>query len=310
MQRRSLSKADWIRQILKGDVRSASRLLTLVENQDRAARPLLKALFRHTGKASLIGITGPAGAGKSTLINQMITLFRREGRSVGVLAVDPTSPLSGGAILGDRLRMHPHFLDRAVFIRSLATRGAWGGISPALFDAIHVLDAMGKEIILIETVGVGQDEVEIARLADVVVLLLSPGMGDEVQMMKAGLLEIGDVAAVNKGDRRESRELHHQLQETIRDRPLLKISAEKGTGVPSLFSEIEKALAKQALRHARRKTFIEAELRTRLREILGETIFGTSFNEGEIEAILLRKRDPYGLVRSWIKKARTFSLIP
>ncbi len=304
MQRHSWSKAAWVRQILKGDVRSASRLLTLVESHDPSARPLLKALFPHTGKATLIGITGPAGAGKSTLINQMITLFRRVNRSVGVLAVDPTSPLSGGAILGDRLRMHPHFLDREVFIRSLATRGAWGGISSALFDAIHILDAMGKEIILIETVGVGQDEVEIARLADVVVLVLSPGLGDEVQMMKAGLLEIGDVVVVNKGDRREARELLHSLREIIDDRPLIKISAEKGEGLPLLLSEIEKASADPDSRHIRRKSFIEEELRTHLREMLGERILQTSFNARKIEEILLRKRDPYGLVQSWIKRER------
>lgn len=304
MQKRFSSKEAWVRQILKGDVRSASRLLTLVENHDRAARPLLKALFRHTGKANLIGITGPAGAGKSTLINQLITSFRKEKRSVGVLAIDPTSPRSGGAILGDRLRMHPHFLDREVFIRSLATRGAWGGISPALFDAIHILDAMGKEVILIETVGVGQDEVEIARLADVVVLVLAPGMGDDVQMMKAGLLEIGDVVAVNKGDRREARELLHQLRETVDDRPLIKISAEKGEGLLLLLSEIEKASANRDARIRRQKKFVEEELRTHLREILGETVSEASFDDREIEAILLRKRDPYDLVRSWIKRGK------
>ena len=302
MQRRSWSNETWVRRILKGDVRSASRLLTLIENHDRAARPLLKALFPHTGQANLIGITGPAGAGKSTLINRMITSFRREKRSIGVLAVDPTSPRSGGAILGDRLRMHPHFLDREVFIRSLATRGAWGGISSALFDAIHLLDAMGKEIILIETVGVGQDEVEIARLADVVVLVLAPGMGDEVQMMKAGLLEIGDVVVVNKGDRKESRELLRQLREIIDDRPLIKISAEKGEGLPLLLSEVEKIGADAAFRRARRRGFIEEELRTHLRERLGERVLETSFDARKIEEILLRKRDPYGLIQSWMKR--------
>jgi LAO/AO transport system kinase len=294
----------WVRKILKGDVRSASRLLTLVENQDPSALPLLRRLFRHTGKATLIGVTGPAGAGKSTLINQLITALRQEKRSVGVLAVDPTSPLSGGAILGDRLRMHPHFLDREVFIRSLATRGAWGGISPALFNAIHILDAMGKERILIETVGVGQDEVEIAHLADVVILVLSPGMGDEVQLMKAGLLEIGDVVVVNKGDLKESQQLFDQFQEMIPDRPILKVAAEKGEGLPMLLSEIGKQLTRMEPRQARRKSFITEELRTFLRERIGETILKTSFDEKEIEAILLRKRDPYGLIRSWMKRGQ------
>jgi len=296
------NKDAWIRKILAGDVRSASRLLTLVENQDPTAIPLLKTLFRHTGNATLIGVTGPAGAGKSTLINQLITALRKEKRSVGVLAVDPTSPFSGGAILGDRLRMHPHFLDREVFIRSLATRGAWGGISPALFNAIHILDAMGKERILIETVGVGQDEVQIAHLADVVVLLLSPGMGDEVQLMKAGLLEIGDVVVVNKGDLKESRQLFYQLKEMIPDRPILKVAAEKGEGLPALLSEIGKQLSDRKPREERRKRFVTEELRTFLRESIGQTVLKVAFNEKEIEAILSRRRDPYGLIRSWMKK--------
>lgn len=294
----------WVRKILEGDVRSASRLLTLVENQDPTAIPLLKTLFRHTGNATLIGITGPAGAGKSTLINQLITALRKEKRSVGVLAIDPTSPLSGGAILGDRLRMHPHFLDREVFIRSLATRGAWGGISPALFNAIHILDAMGKETILIETVGVGQDEVEIADLADVVVLVLSPGMGDEVQLMKAGLLEIGDVVVVNKGDLKESRRLFYQLQEMIPDRPIVKVAAEKGEGLPLLLSKIGRALTDAGPKRERRKRFIIEELRTLLRETIGKSVLKVSFDEKEVEAILLRKRDPYGLIRSWMKKGK------
>lgn len=298
------NRETWIRKILEGDVRSASRLLTLVENQDPSALPLLKTLFRHTGQATLIGVTGPAGAGKSTLINQLITAFRQEKRSVGVLAIDPTSPLSGGAILGDRLRMHPHFLDREVFIRSLATRGAWGGISPALFNAIHILDAMGKERILIETVGVGQDEVEIAHLADVVVLVLSPGMGDEVQLMKAGLLEIGDVVVVNKGDLKESQPLFYQLKEMIPDRPILKIAAEKGDGLPALLSEVGKQVSKTEPRQARRKSFIVEELRTLLRETIGQTVLKTSFDERAVDAILLRKRDPYGLIRSWMKRER------
>lgn len=304
MQKPFSNKEAWVRKILEGDVRSASRLLTLVENKDPSALPLLKTLFRHTGKATLIGITGPAGAGKSTLINQLITALREEKRSVGVLAVDPTSPLTGGAILGDRLRMHPHFLDRDVFIRSLATHGAWGGISPALFNAIHILDAMGKERVLIETVGVGQDEVEIAHLADVVVLVLSPGMGDEVQLMKAGLLEIGDVVVVNKGDLKESRQLFYQLQEMIPDRPILKVAAEKGEGLPALLSEIGKQLSKEEPRRARRKSFIAEELRTLLRETIGQMVLKTSFDEREVEAILLRKRDPYGLIRSWMKKGK------
>ncbi|MBI3802707.1 MAG: methylmalonyl Co-A mutase-associated GTPase MeaB [Nitrospirae bacterium] len=311
MTDRRTDRSASIRSILKGNVRAASQLLTLVQNQSSSARPILKALFPHTGKARLIGITGPAGAGKSTLINQLITAFREKKQSVGVLAVDPTSPFSGGALLGDRLRMQPHFLDRDVFIRSLATRGAWGGLSPALFEAIHVLDAMGKEIILIETVGVGQDEVEIARLADVVVLVLAPGMGDEVQMMKAGLLEIGDAVVVNKGDLKEARWLYHQLKETLSDRPLLRVIADRGEGIPALITEIEKQLETEPA-PARRRGFVREELRTLLREHLGNVIDQVSFNEKEIESVLLRRRDPYRLIRSWIKRSgvKTFSSTP
>lgn len=294
-------RSAWIRQILKGDVRAVARLLTLIQNQSPAARPLLKALFPHTGRARLLGITGPAGAGKSTLINQLITAFRKKGCSIGVLAVDPTSPLSGGALLGDRLRMQPHFLDRQVFIRSLAARGGWGGISPALFEAIHLLDAMGKEIILIETVGVGQDEVEIARLADRVVLVLAPGMGDDIQLMKAGLLEIGDLVVVNKGDLKEARSLFHRLREALPDRPLLQVAAEKGKEMPALFSAIEAQLGAPPS-PARRRAFIREELRTLLRESLGNAIEETSFGEREIESVLLRRRDPYSLIRAWIRR--------
>lgn len=301
MRRNSFSEAAWIDKILRGDIRSASKLLTLIENRDRTALPLLRALYPHTGKARLIGVTGPAGVGKSTLINRLISAFRKKRRTVGVLAVDPTSPLTGGAILGDRIRMSSHFLDRGVFIRSLAARGSWGGISPALFDAIHVLDAMGKEVILIETIGVGQDEVEIARLAETLLLVLSPEIGDEVQTLKAGLLEIGDILVVNKADFKTADRLVRQLHEAAPHRPIIRVAAEKGEGLSELVGQIEKEWANDERRRMRKTEFTGEELRWLLRERLFQKS-EDPFEAGEIDEVSTRKRDPYSLVRSFMRR--------
>jgi LAO/AO transport system kinase len=202
--------------VMKGDVRAASRLMRDVEDGRESAIAELQALFPHTGKARVIGLTGSPGAGKSSLADGLIAAYRKAGKSVGVVAVDPSSPFSGGAILGDRVRMQAHAEDGGVFIRSLATRGNLGGLSRAAADCVRVMDAMGKEIILVETVGVGQDEVDIAGLAHTVVLVVVPGMGDDVQAIKAGILEIADVFCINKADRegadRTDRELRSMLE--------------------------------------------------------------------------------------------------
>lgn len=297
MQKRSFDNASLVSGILKGEVRSASRLLTLVERRDPNAIPALKALYPHTGKAKLLGITGPAGVGKSTLINQLISRFRKKNQSIGVLAVDPSSPFTGGAILGDRLRMHQHFLDDGVFIRSLVTKGMWGGIGPSLFDAIHVLDAMGKDIIIIETIGVGQDEIQIAQLSETVVLVLSPGIGDEIQTLKAGLLEIGDIIAINKTDLDASGSFFQALQELGLDRPILKISAEKGTGLPSLISCLKKIHDPRS-RLQQKKNFVREELRSILQEQVMQTSQNAIFTDKIIEAIVTRKENPYTLIES------------
>jgi LAO/AO transport system kinase len=197
--------------IRAGDVRSASRLIRDLEDKLPGARPRLKQLFQHTGKSFIIGITGAPGAGKSTLTDALIAEFRKQSKTVGVLAVDPTSPFSGGAILGDRIRMLKHTEDEGVFIRSLATRGALGGLSQVAGDAIHVMEAMGKDIILVETVGIGQQELDIIHHAHSVVVVLVPGMGDEIQTMKAGLMEIADVFAINKADRPGAKQLQSEL---------------------------------------------------------------------------------------------------
>jgi LAO/AO transport system kinase len=186
--------------VLAGDVRAASRLMRLIDDHDPAATPQLQQLFPKTGHAYVLGITGSPGAGKSTLTDRLIAAYRRAGKTVGVIAVDPTSPFTGGAILGDRIRMQSHATDPGVFIRSLATRGNLGGLSRATGDCLRVMDAMGRDLIIVETVGVGQDEIDIAQLAHTTIVVLVPGMGDDIQAIKAGILEVADVFAVNKAD--------------------------------------------------------------------------------------------------------------
>lgn len=211
---------DITKKICAGDVRCASRLIRDLEDKKPQARPRIKKLFQYTGKSFIIGITGSPGAGKSTLTNALIGEFRKQRKTVGVLAVDPTSPFSGGAILGDRVRMLRHAEDEDVFIRSLATRGSLGGLSQAAGDAIHVMEAMGKDVIIVETVGIGQQELDIMHHAHSVVVVLVPGMGDEIQAMKAGIMEIADVFAINKADRPGAQQLQTELTSLINASPL------------------------------------------------------------------------------------------
>jgi LAO/AO transport system kinase len=256
--------------VLEGEIRAASRLMRLVDDLDPQATPALQALFPHTGRAYVVGVTGPPGAGKSTLTDRLISHYRAAGKSVGVLAVDPTSPFTGGAILGDRIRMQGHATDPGVFIRSLATRGHLGGLSRATGDCLKVMDAMGREVVIVETVGVGQDEIEIAQLAHTTLVVLVPGMGDDIQAIKAGILEVADLFVVNKADLegsdrvvRELRgmlELRHAVkapapQHDARHRlhgahppaplddeewepPILKVVAAKDQGVAELVAEV------------------------------------------------------------------------
>jgi len=211
---------DITKKICAGDVRCASRLIRDLEDKKPQARSRIKSLFQYTGKSFIIGITGSPGAGKSTLTDALIGEFRKHRKTVGVLAVDPTSPFSGGAILGDRVRMLRHAEDADVFIRSLATRGALGGLSLAVGDAIHVMEAMGKDVIIVETVGIGQQELDIMHHAHSVVVVLVPGMGDEIQAMKAGIMEIADVFAVNKADRPGAQQLQTELTSLLNASPL------------------------------------------------------------------------------------------
>ena len=236
--------------VLAGDVRAAARVIRLIDDALPEAEAILRELWPRTGRAQLVGITGNPGAGKSTLVDRLIAHLRAQERTVGVLAVDPTSPFTGGAILGDRIRMQDHALDPGVFIRSLATRGQLGGLSRATSDCARVLDAMGKDVILIETVGVGQDEVEICRLAHTTVVVVVPGLGDDIQAIKAGILEVADLFAVNKSDRegadrtvrdlRSMLELSHAIgKEAGHEIAIVKCVASRNEGVAEVWSAIE-----------------------------------------------------------------------
>ncbi len=244
----SASIESWAQQVRAGDVRAMSRAITTIENHAAEAEALLKSLFPHTGAAYLSGITGAPGTGKSTLVDRLATHYRKAQQKVGVIAVDPTSPYSGGAILGDRIRMQSHAGDAGIFIRSMATRGFLGGLSRATAEVALVLDAAGKKQILIETVGVGQDEVDIVRLADCVVVVLVPGLGDDIQSMKAGLMEIADIFVLNKADREGADRLEEQLHAMLslvmpRDGwhpPVIRTVATENSGIDTLAAAIEK----------------------------------------------------------------------
>lgn len=223
-------------QVKAGDARGVSRLITLIENQDADGAALLKRLQPSNSKAAVIGITGYPGAGKSTLIAQLVTAYRRQNMKVAILAIDTSSPVSGGAILGDRIRMQEHCLDSGVFIRSMASRGHYGGVARATADAVRVLKAVGFDIILVETIGVGQADIEIASIAGTVVMVVAPGLGDEVQAMKAGLLEVAHIVVVNKGDREGADATIRDLAEwTAR---VVRTVATKGEGLPELIQAI------------------------------------------------------------------------
>ena len=238
------------RGVLAREIGAGARLIRWLEEGDPRGREALAAVYPHTGRAHLIGITGPPGAGKSTLTNALISEQRKRGRRVGVIAVDPSSPFSGGAVLGDRVRMQQHALDEGVFIRSMGTRGQLGGLSRATFDAILVQDAMGYDVVIVETVGVGQDELDIVSLAHSTVIVSVPGLGDEVQAIKAGLLEVGDLFVVNKADRDGSEQILRQLELMLHLReqtrpnqdwtpPLLRTVALKNEGVEALVDALD-----------------------------------------------------------------------
>jgi LAO/AO transport system kinase len=295
---------NFIEQILKGDLRALASLMSLIEDGDPKVKAVLKAIYPHTGRAHVIGVTGAAGTGKSSLIDRITGEYRGRRKTVGILAVDPTSLFSTGALLGDRIRMRNHFTDDGVFIRSFATRGGSGGVSAAVRKAIHLLDAAGKDVIFVETIGVGQDQLEIAALAHMVVVVLTPQMGDEVQGMKAGLAEIADILVVNKADLSGSDETVQQLKALFADEDfhVLAASAIKDQGIDLLVDRIEEHREKSldnGKYQRRRLSLSRQELLSLLREkVFGELAkkIGDDSLEVQVKLIAERQTDPYSAV--------------
>jgi LAO/AO transport system kinase len=300
----------WIDQLRSGDTRALSRAISTVENRAPGWSDLLKALFPQSGKACVLGLTGPPGAGKSTLVDHLARHYRKQNRTVGIIAVDPTSPYTGGAILGDRIRMQAHFSDPGIYIRSMATRGSLGGLARTTADVATVLDASGRDIVMIETVGVGQDEVDIVRLADVTVVILVPGMGDDVQTIKAGIMEIADIFVINKSDHEGAERVEREIRalQSLATRPdgwtppTVKTVASEGAGIAELaaaIGEFEGYLQKENLTFKKNVQ----NWRERLVEMLRDAMLEKArehLGDGNVARMAAEvaehKRDPYTLI--------------
>ncbi|MEN1760912.1 methylmalonyl Co-A mutase-associated GTPase MeaB [Anoxynatronum sibiricum] len=296
--------------LLQGDKKAAARMISLIENDDPKAVAILASLYQHTGKARVIGITGPPGAGKSTLVDKVVKQLRSRGATVGVIAVDPTSPFTGGSILGDRIRMSDLNLDPGVFIRSMGTRGHLGGLSKATLGAVKILDLLGMDYVLIETVGVGQSEVDIVKVADSVLMVMVPGLGDDIQAIKAGIMEIGDVFVINKADRdgadRTKMEIEMMLDFNHQEwrPPVTKAVAVKNEGIEEAVDNLEKhweylesteKLAETRIRNS------ELEIMDLAQTALVKQLMRNSDNRnwlrGLAEKVARREQDPYTISR-------------
>jgi LAO/AO transport system kinase len=307
----------FVERIRSGEVRALARAISAIEDNSSQASPLMKALFPHSGRATVLGLTGSPGAGKSTLVDQLAREYRKREKTIGIVAVDPTSPYTGGAILGDRIRMQAHHADNGIYIRSMATRGFLGGLAPATADVATLLDAAGKDIVLIETVGVGQDEIDIVRLADVTIVILVPGMGDDVQTIKAGIMEIADIFVINKSDREGAERIEREIRvmQTLAIRrddwtpPIIKTVATDGAGVPELLKAVDsyqKYLAANDLVLRKKASNWRERLVEMLRKALLDRMLQEQLDPENLTSyareIAEHRRDPYTLVEELVSR--------
>lgn len=308
--------AQLVHDLLKGDTRALARVITRVENRAPESMEILRQLYPRTGKAQVIGVTGSPGSGKSSLVDRLAAAYRKESRIVGIVAVDPSSPFTGGAILGDRIRMQTFGVDPGVYIRSMAARGHLGGLASASADVVTVLDAAGKDPILVETVGVGQDEIEIVKLADISIVVLVPGMGDDVQALKAGIMEIGDIFVINKCDRPGVEQMEHAVSAMLSlshradgwDPPIIRTVATEGQGIDELIEAIGRChqfLESSSVRSQKIREAARQHLMSLLEERLLEKVLNDVFPDGQldgiIEEIAERRQDPYSVVDQVIR---------
>ncbi len=304
-------------QVLKGDQRSIARLITLAESCDPLASQAMKDIHSHTGHAHVIGMTGVMGSGKSTLIAELTSQYRKKGLTVGIIAIDPTSPFSGGALLGDRIRMMELATDDGVFIRSMGTRGMLGGLTSAVYDVVEILDASGKDVVFVETVGVGQAEVDVVKIADTTLVVLVPGLGDAIQTIKAGVMEIADIYVINKADHPGIEQTEAELQSLVgiscsgkeRIIPIIKTAAKQHKGIVELMDEIQDHqhyLEKSQLFDFQRRKRYEAELVEIIRKRLMNFIFDESTFKGKVEDLVdqisKKKIDPYSAANEILGK--------
>jgi len=300
--------SDLASKILKGDPRSIAKLITIAENNSNKLADEMRIIHKNSGKAYIIGVTGVMGSGKSTLICELARVYRKKKKKVGIIAIDPTSPFTGGALLGDRIRMTDLAMDDGVFIRSMGTRGILGGLASAVYDAVEILDASGKDIVIVETVGVGQAEVDVVKIADTTLVVLVPGLGDSIQTIKAGIMEIADIFVVNKADRPGVEQIVTELESLIditcinKDRkiPVVKTIAKENKGIIELINEIEKHknyLKKTKFFETQRKKRYEAELVEIIRKRLMNFIFDESAFKEKVEKLIdqisKKELDPY-----------------
>lgn len=302
--------------IRKGDSRAVAKLITLVENDFKSAQPILKELHQYCGKAVVIGITGPPGSGKSTITDKITKHLRKMGKKVGIIAIDPSSPFTGGAILGDRIRMQDLTTDKDVFIRSIGARGHLGGLSRSTQAVVKIMDAMGKDFIIIETVGVGQSEIDVIKVSDLVLLVVMPGMGDDIQVIKAGIMEIGDIFVVNKSDRDGSDKLIAEIEMMLHLKeynekkwhpPIIKTIGTENKGITDLWKEAKKCI--EYLKESgelvkRRKYRTRKEINDLFQENWREMFFqfiSKEMFEEEVEKVLMQNDNPYNSVEKLTK---------